>query len=753
MTEISDIFEAHPRCVAEFMRQPGQAFYIPAYQREYSWGTENIVRLFDDVAHGVELLLTQDDAITFIGTLITIHDRDSVTSDPLVQVPTRVMTVIDGQQRLTTLLLMNIALHDELSSRHTRFAKRTGEAELWLYHQCIQTQSDLIHTIEEDMTHGDGDYRYYPRMTRAYCDRWSRKASDAIYDSEIAYLLHQYGSYARKSSGRRFQVAGDTTVRKSFGLVRSTLRKAIARGDHEQIDYPSTTRIGTSRDLMHVLFNGALPGDFCEYLESGDQADFEELFRLLVFARFLLTRVAVTVVTAKSEDYAFDMFESLNTTGEPLTAIETFKPIVIREETLAGYSSSVARSCMGQVDDYIGKFRPERRQAITSGLLVPFALAESGIKLSKHLNSQRRYLRDRFETLCQPALDEREKLAFLQHLANTTRFLQGVWHRSEWGLSEPSLEGEIILSSIDKVCLDLLRLATHTIAIAPLARFYSARREGHEVAIDEAIRAVAAFFALWRGAKGGTAGIDDKYRHLMSHGLEARDVPRLARIHKAQPVAEDLRKYFRARLEEADLGSRELWIEAATETPVYDRSKPLTRFLLLAAMHDTIPDEQHPGVVKQGRSGVLDLLNYRTWVDETMVTVEHVAPQYRDEESDWSDSLYEDADLKHRLGNLLLLPGSANASLSNKPWPHKREIFRYLAAKSPDEAAAIEVDAKGKGWPIPAEITKMQSYLSLTASVAAHEGEWDADIVDLRSTTLAGLAWDNLAPWLGWTKQ
>ena len=466
---------------------------------------------------------------------------------------------------------------------------------------------------------------------------------------------------------------------------------------------------------------------------------------------FLLTRVAVTVVTAKSEDYAFDMFESLNTTGEPLTAIETFKPMVIREETLAGYSSSVARSCMDQVDNYIGRFRPDRRQAITSGLLVPFALAESGVKLSKHLNSQRRYLRDRFETLCQPALDDHEKLAFLHHLANTSRFMQGVWHRADWGLSEPTLEGDIALDPVDQMCLDLLRHGNHTIAVAPLVRFYSTIREGQHVAIDEAIRAVAAFFALWRGAKGGTAGIDDKYRNLMSQGLADRDISRLARTHKARPRADDLKKYFRAQLEEAGLGTRESWVQEAKQTPIYDRSKPLTRFLLLAAMHDTIPDDRQPGVVKQGRSGVLDLLNYDTWVDEMMVTVEHVAPQNRGEEGSWSESLYDDPDLKHRLGNLLLLPGSANLSLSNKPWPDKREIFRFLAAKSPDEAAAIEADAKERGLPIPTEIIQTQSYLSLTASVAAYEGDWDAEIVDLRSSTLAGLAWDTLAPWLDLT--
>ena len=49
-----------------------------------------------------------------------------------------------------------------------------------------------------------------------------------------------------------------------------------------------------------------------------------------------MNRVQVVVVSASKEEYAFDMFESLNTTGEPLTAFETFRPRVIEIEGVTG---------------------------------------------------------------------------------------------------------------------------------------------------------------------------------------------------------------------------------------------------------------------------------------------------------------------------------------------------------------------------------------------------------------------------------
>ena len=105
-------------------------------------------------------------------------------------------------------------------------------------------------------------------------------------------------------------------------------------------------------------------------------------------------------MSAYNEDYAFDMFESLNTTGEPLTAFETFKPKVIERIGLSQYEKSTSREFMKPVENYLEKFRKaQERQNGTSQLLLPFALAETGEKLSKRHSDQRRYLRDQYDKL------------------------------------------------------------------------------------------------------------------------------------------------------------------------------------------------------------------------------------------------------------------------------------------------------------------------------------------------------------------
>ena len=58
----------------------------------------------------------------------------------------------------------------------------------------------------------------------------------------------------------------------------------------------------------------------------------EGLIRLLLLASYLIRSVVLTVVEAPNEDIAFDIFDALNTTGEPLTALETLKPHIVRFE-------------------------------------------------------------------------------------------------------------------------------------------------------------------------------------------------------------------------------------------------------------------------------------------------------------------------------------------------------------------------------------------------------------------------------------
>ena len=179
IVDIKDVFSAAPCSTWQFLCENGQGFYVPAYQRPYSWKAENVQRLFEDSTHGLSMLVDHHDSITFIGTIIAIHDTNYKTVSPLVRpdVPSKVMTIIDGQQRLSTLLMTYVAMHEEIGKRARIFSKSKDIPGVWLFKETRKVLGRLNKMYEEDMTYGDGDFQFYPRMIRAYVDSWSRDKS------------------------------------------------------------------------------------------------------------------------------------------------------------------------------------------------------------------------------------------------------------------------------------------------------------------------------------------------------------------------------------------------------------------------------------------------------------------------------------------------------------------------------------------------------------------------------------------------
>ena len=113
-----NIFSAAPSSTWQVLCSTGVGFYIPPYQRGYNWDDTHIDRLFEDFGHGLRLLLENQNSITFLGTLIVI-DKDELPHVNPETLPNKIRFVIDGQQRLTTILLMNICLHDEIKKKRT----------------------------------------------------------------------------------------------------------------------------------------------------------------------------------------------------------------------------------------------------------------------------------------------------------------------------------------------------------------------------------------------------------------------------------------------------------------------------------------------------------------------------------------------------------------------------------------------------------------------------------------------------------
>lgn len=83
--QIDQIFKARPENLYQFLNMPGQACYIPAYQRAYAWDRKNVDRLVEDAVNGLDHLMTRSSAISFLGTIIAIHDTNLVTVQPVFQ--------------------------------------------------------------------------------------------------------------------------------------------------------------------------------------------------------------------------------------------------------------------------------------------------------------------------------------------------------------------------------------------------------------------------------------------------------------------------------------------------------------------------------------------------------------------------------------------------------------------------------------------------------------------------------------------
>jgi hypothetical protein len=776
--ELKDVFGAEPKSTWQVLCERGTGFYIPAYQRDYTWEEDKIDRLLEDSLHGLRKLVDNEDAITFLGTLIVIHDTKYQTVEPHVRghLPGRVLVVIDGQQRLTTLLLLFTCLHEDLSARLAKIKDDQRPAFEWLSNQTRVLINQLDTTFREDMSYGKGIFRWYPRMIRAFVDSWSRENTTAKYTAPISAYLHSYSSYITNETKGKFdyQMPATTSsdekgnhdfLNRNRRIIRRNL-DGIARGNDEDLELPPLEQIADKTTFQETLLKAEFPPDVITQLSgtaegtAKDKDRFNELMRLVLFGKFMLERVAVTVVTAKNEDYAFDMFEALNTTGEPLTAFETCRPKVIEAETLQKYEDSISHQSMKLVEGYLDEYSgAEDKHKATSRLLIPFALAESGEKLSKRLSDQRRYLKDSFDRLGS-ANDKRE---FVKHLAHTAMFLRHLWPDDRNGIPELP-DAKFPNQSLTLLCLDVLRAANHHITIGPLTRFFSQSRSAGVdqlpstlLEFQEGILAVTAFFALWRSSRIGTDKIDSHYRDILRFGVEGAGIDPFARRPQkglAQvPSAEKLRAAFlHILMDKGGIVSKDEWVRLASQTPVYKNSIPLARFLLYVATHDTAPDSANPGLVKAGRVGSLNILTIEQWKDK--LTVEHVAPQKRLMAGGWDSALYEVDDTINRLGNLTLAPGIENASLGNRPWAVKRLMYRVLGSPTVDDLDQRIEEAQQQGIDLSkdtAEILRLAKFLPHVRAIGDVDGEWTTDIVAARSKRLAELAWVRLSSWLGMT--
>lgn len=99
-----ETFEPRPLNVKQLLCDSDSLYQIPNYQRPYSWQDEEVLKLWDDIYEAYENNKSGDITFSeyFLGSIITIFPQDD----------SGYQDVVDGQQRLTTLMILICTIRD-----------------------------------------------------------------------------------------------------------------------------------------------------------------------------------------------------------------------------------------------------------------------------------------------------------------------------------------------------------------------------------------------------------------------------------------------------------------------------------------------------------------------------------------------------------------------------------------------------------------------------------------------------------------
>lgn len=90
--------------LVSFMQGSNKRFVIPVYQRNYDWKTENCKQLYDDLIKVVR----NERKNHFFGSIVSVYNPVGANDEFLV---------IDGQQRLTTVSLLMLAMYNAMEQK------------------------------------------------------------------------------------------------------------------------------------------------------------------------------------------------------------------------------------------------------------------------------------------------------------------------------------------------------------------------------------------------------------------------------------------------------------------------------------------------------------------------------------------------------------------------------------------------------------------------------------------------------------
>lgn len=241
-------------------------FYIPSYQRPYAWQEPQCEQLIEDINLHMENFDDSSQDNYFFGAVLIAQETGEEHE----------VTLIDGQQRITTFMLLlkaillkidrELELQPTLDTDARRLVKRLNG----LKEQIVT----MLFNVSDDEKDDFVDGLYYPSEDRI---KYLNHSISEKYASEMTTIL----------LGRDF-----TSIKaKVYQIYRR-------QKDNRYTNYYKNFR---------YFYN------MCDDLN---------VFKLINFANHFIDNCQVITITSYNTDQAINIFNSLNGTGVPLTPIE-----------------------------------------------------------------------------------------------------------------------------------------------------------------------------------------------------------------------------------------------------------------------------------------------------------------------------------------------------------------------------------------------------------------------------------------------
>jgi hypothetical protein len=726
-----------------------RGFYIPEYQRPYTWKKEDIERLFESITTSLRQM-SKADYPTFLGAILAITpDMELQNAYNINQSegPGIVHILIDGQQRITSLLLIISELYKDFmtikSTLDEKKLKKDFAPLQGLLNSSISRSRMALFTKNDFIEEGVvSDLAYLPKIIYGITnDKW-KKTEIGNYNHIISQYLYSL------SKDTNAQIKEEENLNDITERVKDCISFYQSEFSSELINELKINQYFQERSLSRKISK-----EIINLIEHNDPEIKNVTIEFLgkhILLEFILTKVIFAHIRVDKESFAFDIFDSLNSTGDSLTAFETFKPSVVKffneNSSFGKYEDSEEKRYLDRFTNYLSKKKREDRHNITKQFITSLIYYYSGDIVIEATNEQRKKLKELYESF----EDRKDKLKFIESFEILSDFQENIWE------ADPlKLHGSI--SDEAKIALAIFSKVKHTITIPILAHYYKEliynKSKPDFKTFSDIVKGLFAFSVIWRLLNaGGTAGIDDKSRTVIKKISYLENSKLLSKENLFEELKNQLDTYFKDKKKKLD---REAFVNEVSDVQYSSSSRNIwIKFFLLASNHESTADKVNKGLIKnQNIANVNNLLTIENWLEFlNPLTIEHIIPQNPENANDWNNELFLPSYL-HNIGNLIPMPKIQNGVLSNRNWEQKRKILEIITTPDMDERKDllnnppddINLELSKKAKDILIKSNYYKSLESLT-----YIDHWSPEFVKKRARNIADEGWRTISPWLGY---